>query len=78
VLGHGCVAPLLLLVAAQAAFVGTLAVFVHGTVGAAIGTTWAIAGGARLVVLTMLAIVAAAPDLWRDRQSAVPSGSTVD
>ncbi|MCW2567453.1 MAG: putative multidrug resistance transporter, superfamily [Mycobacterium sp.] len=47
----------------------TLGVFLHGTVGAALGTTWAVSGGGVLVVLTMLATVAAVPDFWRYRRA---------
>jgi hypothetical protein len=50
-----------------------LAVFTHGTVGAAIGATWAISGGGILVVATMLATVAAVPDFWRYRRAG-PAG----
>jgi hypothetical protein len=40
---------------------------VHGTVGAARGTTLAIAGGGLLTVAAMLAVAAAFPALWRYR-----------
>lgn len=40
---------------------------VHGTVGAAAGTTLAIAGGGALTVAAMLAAAAAFPALWRYR-----------
>jgi hypothetical protein len=41
-----------------------LAEVVHGTVGAAVGTMWAISGGGILVVLAMISIVRACPAFW--------------
>lgn len=48
----------------------TLSIVLHGTAGAAFGTSWAISGGGALVVLTMLATVAAVPAFWRYRSAA--------
>lgn len=47
----------------------SLATVAHGTVGAAVGTAWAISGGGALTVLAMLATVAAVPSFWSYRDS---------
>ncbi|HWC80888.1 MAG TPA: MFS transporter [Pseudonocardiaceae bacterium] len=39
----------------------------HGTIGAAIGTTWTVAGGGALVILLLIPAVAFAPAFWRYR-----------
>ena len=47
-----------------------LADLLHGTVGAAIGTGPAVAGGGVLVVIIMLAVTACVPSFWRYRAPA--------
>jgi MFS family permease len=42
-----------------------LANVLHGTAGAALGTTWAICGGGVLVVTAVMVILVAVPDLWK-------------
>ena len=44
-----------------------LADLLHGTVGAAVGTTWAVSGGGALVLVLLIPAVALAPAFWRYR-----------
>jgi hypothetical protein len=39
----------------------------HGTLGAAVGVTWAVSGGGLLTVAAMLGTVAAIPAFWNYR-----------
>ncbi|MCK9900766.1 MFS transporter permease [Parafrankia colletiae] len=49
-----------------------LAALAHGTVGATLGTSWAISGGGLLTVGAMIAVVTAFPAFWRYRAPVHP------